>query len=315
MIPQGLPTEESLNKPFAAAPLKLSNTVSSSLQLTDYQKTIIAGSLLGDASLKQPTGNFKNSRLQMKHSLLQHEWIAWKAAQLISISGKKPFHIQEESVNIPNASSVLVNKTPKLNLKAHYQSRALKCLTDFQEELSTNNLLDFNKPWLFTHVNSLGLCVWWLDDGGLIGTGKRRGRISTHGFSDDSQVKLQQFLLTKFNIKTNLASQTTNNRTYKFLELSPKMLKRLLCLVLPHIPVGSMLYKANINYSVLNLQQHWIATMHELVRPELRDSLTQLVGPSPNLQPFAKTLLKDSYTPEAEVKLIKQPSQFIDIVT
>ncbi len=92
------------------------------------------------------------------------------------------------------------------------------------------------------------------------------------------------------------------------------MLKRLLCIIMPYIPVPTMLSKARLFFKRQSLQKHWVATMYELIKPELHADLLKLVGKKPDLIPYAQELLKSRYTVELTQQLIMKPSQFIDLV-
>lgn len=271
-----------LNQPFQKQPTRLPNKLAESLTLTLHQKKVLAGTLLGDGSLKKPEGSFTNSRFQMKHSVKQFEWIRWKGLQLWSISGKKPFSYQKE-IGPPiidiNTGQKAMNS--QFYSKLHFKTRALSCLTAFQQELSTNNQLDFSKPWLYKYLDEEALMVWWLDDGGKQGTGNRTGKLSTHGFPTDQLPYLQNVLLDKWGIQSTIQSSKVYTNTYFYLQLSPNNLKLLLLRIMRHIPVGSMLYKAILEYKDFESQQDWICTMFKEVKPELHDDLAKLIGPPP----------------------------------
>lgn len=274
--------ESKLNQPFQGNLTRLPNAVADALSLTPHQKTVLAGTLLGDGSLKEPMGNYKNSRFQMKHSIYQIEWICWKANQLLTIVGKKPFAYQRELG--PPVVDRTTGKKSKSNIlyeKIRFQTRALRCLSEFQKELSTDNKLDFSKPWLHKYIDEEALMIWWLDDGGKQGKGNRDGKLATHGFAPDQLPYLQSLLVSKWNINTTIQSATTDTNTYFYLQLSPVNLRQLLLRIMRHIPVGSMLYKAVLEYDDVTAQQDWVCTMFREVKPELHADLTKLVGPCP----------------------------------
>jgi hypothetical protein len=215
----------------------------------------------------------------MKHSIKQLPWLLWKEKQFTNITGRIPFHVQEETIKITNPITSVVSTTNKIYTKIHYQSRALVCLTKFQQEISTNNKLDFSKPWLHAYTTDISLMVWWFDDGGLIGKGNRKGKLSTHGFGFDLKnlYYLQNFLKIKWQISTSICSNTYNNTTYYYLQLNTKKLKRLLCIIMKHIPIKGMLYKALLIYDDPKLQQDWISTMFKEIKPDLHKGLKKLI--------------------------------------
>src|SRR6476619_4058802 len=83
--------------------------------------------------------------------------------------------------------------------KVHFQTRALPCFTRLHNEMYTNNKVDFTKDWL-KDLTALSLMVWWLDDGGKIGEGARKGKWSTQGWGLDGNNALKQILKEKWDI-------------------------------------------------------------------------------------------------------------------
>ncbi len=63
------------------------------------------------------------------------------------------------------------------------------------------------------------------------------------------------------------------------------MLKRLLKVVMPHIPVGSMVHKTFMCYKDKARQQDWIATMKKHLKPELHDEIPKLIAKYDKLGP------------------------------
>ena len=56
------------------------------------------------------------------------------------------------------------------------------------------------------------------------------------------------------------------------------MLKHLLRLIMKHIPISTMLYKACLTYKDPILQQDWISTMYQHVNPEFHSEIEKLKG-------------------------------------
>lgn len=157
--------------------------------------------------------------------------------------------------------------------------------------------------------------TWYLDDGGLMGTGNRIGKLATNGFSQEQSYQLAEFLYSKFQIQAKVYPNTYANKTYYYLQISTQQLKKLLCTIMPHIPVQSMLYKAYLKYTRLDLQQHWIAVMYELIKPELHSDLQKLVGFKPDLTQYARTLLNKNYSENLVQELVATASKFIDLIS
>lgn len=202
-----------LNSPYANQRTKLGKRESEALKLTPHQKSVLAGTLLGDGSLKQPNVGYANSRFQMKHSVKQLEWIKWKADQLANLASIKPFaHQLDRGPNMLDPTTGQKVKSTRMYDKLHFRTRALPCLTEFQEELLTDNVLDFSKPWLYKYVDELALMVWYLDDGGKQGKGNRDGKLATHGFALDQVELLRDFLSDKWGIHATIQTQTMEKK-------------------------------------------------------------------------------------------------------
>lgn len=227
----------------------LSKKQLSQISLSESCKAIILGSLLGDGSLKlyKP---YKNARFWIRHSWIQKEYWDWKIARLSEINTK-----QSNQVQSPTGYS----KQKKLL----FQSAALEKLTQIYNITYKNNRLYIKRKWL-NHMSTLSLAIWWLDDGSIIGNGKR-GVFCTDAFSKKDHQLLQRYLHISWKINTKLGIL---NREYKGhtkqiyrLYLNNQALKKFLVLIMPYAPIPSMIYKYCILYKDPNLQERWISEM------------------------------------------------------
>jgi LAGLIDADG DNA endonuclease family len=274
-----------LNKPYLNRRVKLKTKDADNITLSVDHKRVIASTILGDASLRRPSGKFKNSNIQIKHSKKQAEWLKWKADQIELISGRKPFCKQTETsyrINPDTGQKIYVldsNGKPKKYQKIRLSTRRLKCITEFHKEMTTNGELDFSKPWLFQYIDDRGLMIWWLDDGGLTGKENASGRLCTHGFKKQYLPYLQKLLKNKWNIETTIQKQTdvTTGGIYFFLGLSQQDVQKLLWIIMPYIPVAEMLYKTLPLYENVQAQKSWISTMYQRIQPGLHQDLTELL--------------------------------------
>lgn len=206
-------------------------------------KEIILGSLLGDGSLKISKG-YVNARFSFRHSLKQKEYFFWKVNNLRSISSKKCFWYQDDG-------------------KIRYQSLATKDLTELYYLTHRNEQFEINKKWLDL-LTPLSLAVWWMDDGSITGNG-RKGVFSTNDFNYKDQLTLSCYLKERWKIKTKIGiQQLSNEKYYRLCIYSSEELKRFLRIILPYIPIASMLPKVILLYRDLNLQQRWISEVCNL---------------------------------------------------
>ena len=214
-------------------------------------KEIILGSLLGDGSLRIHK-SYKNARFSFRHSVNQKEYFFWKAGQLKEISGE---------------SSIWRQKADGFGgEKLRYQSLALESLTELYRLTHKGNQLIIRRKWL-NELTPLSLAIWWLDDGSLIGNGKR-GVICTDPFSLKDQKTLARYFLKVWGVKTAIGkiSRRSNGKRVEYYRLwirSSEELKKLLRIILPELKIPSMLPKIILLYKNSKLQQRWISEIIE----------------------------------------------------
>lgn len=219
--------------------------------LSKHCEEILLGSLLGDGSLRihEP---YKNARFSFRHSLNQKEYFFWKTEQLKEISGE---------------SSVWQQKADGFGgEKLRYQSLALEPLTELYRRTHKGDQLTINRKWL-NRLKPLSLAIWWLDDGSLIGNGKR-GVICTDPFSLEDHKILARYLLKVWGTKTTIGkiSRESKGKHVEYYRLwirSSEELKKFLRIILPEIKVASMLPKVILLYKNSELQQRWISEIIE----------------------------------------------------
>lgn len=215
--------------------------------LSDQCKEIILGMLLGDGSLKihKP---YKNARLAFRHSIKQKDYFFWKVDKLREICSESCWWKQE-----PNGLG---------GEMLRYQSLALELLTEIHKLTYHHNKLVIKRRWL-NLLTPLSLAVWWMDDGSLIGNG-RKGVLCTDSFTLEEQKILAQYLLKVWKVKVAIGKITRERdgvikEYYRLWFRSTEELKKFLVIILPHISAASMLYKVSLLYKDSQLQQRWIS--------------------------------------------------------
>lgn len=213
------------------------------ISLSPSCKTIILGSILGDGSLKlyKP---YKNARFWIRHSWIQHEYWLWKVQQLSEIQTSKSNQVQ-----LPTGYSS--------HKKLLFQSSAKKELTQIYNITYKKNRIRIRRTWL-NHMSPLSLAIWWLDDGSIIGNGKR-GVLCTDGFSEKEVGTLQRYLAVVWKIEVQLGILNRNlggkSKKYFRLYFNTTSLKSFFRIIMPCIPVPSMIYKYCLLYKDTELQQ------------------------------------------------------------
>lgn len=220
--------------------------------LSDRSKEIILGSLLGDGSLRI-SKPYTNARFSFRHSWDQKDYFFWKVSELKEISGKSCWWRQDGPDGLGGR-------------KLRYQSLALESLTELYRQTHDKDKLVIRRKWL-NQLTPLSLTVWWLDDGSLIGHGKR-GVLCTDPFSHEEQKILARYLLKTWNVRVAIAKIVRvrggkRKEYYRLWIRSSEELKKFLRIILSYVPVGRVLPKILILYRDSQLQERWISEVVE----------------------------------------------------
>lgn len=217
--------------------------------LSDQCRAMILGSLLGDGSLKIHTG-YKNARFSFRHSLHQKQYFDWKVSMLKEISTEHcTWEQHDEGFS---------------NEKLRYQSAALESLTALYRLTHDQGQFRIRRHWL-NMLTPLSLAVWWCDDGSLIGN-TRKGVICTDGFPQEEVELLARYLQVVWKIHTHVGAAGAQGRRASYYRVwirSTEELQKFLRIILPNIPVSSMLPKVLLLYKDSQLQQRWISEVQK----------------------------------------------------
>jgi hypothetical protein len=220
--------------------------------LSDQCKEVILGSLLGDGSLKieEP---YKNARFSFRHSIRQKEYFFWKVERLKEISSKSCWWIQKRK----SLGEEMLR----------YQSLALPALTEIYKLTHRKNRLVIRRKWL-NKLSALSLMIWWLDDGSIIGNG-RKGVFCTDSFSYKEQKILKRYLkvVWKVNVHIGKIRRVRRGKEVEYYRLwlrSAEELKKFLRIILSFMKIKEMLPKVILLYKDSQLQQRWISEVSQL---------------------------------------------------
>lgn len=243
--------------------------------LSDRCKSIILGSLLGDGSLKIHKG-YKNAQFSFRHSAKYEEYFNWKAGELSEISSECSVWKQRD-------------KNAYGKDKIRYQSKALLELTKLYHLTQKRNKLRIRRKWL-NQLTPLSLCVWWMDDGSLV-SDTRQGVLCTDGFLyDDLLIVVKYFdKVWKLQWKIGKVSKTgPRSNQFRLWLRSSEELKKFLRIILPHLPVSSMIPKFLMLYKDPQLQERWISEMCMLSKFNRKEIVTCMDERKKNLTLFRK---------------------------
>jgi len=181
--------------------------------MSDHQKSVIVGSLLGDGCLKLAPHS-KNARLTMGHSITQLTYLEWKNNIL------KPF---SRGVKLDQKAKVKVIGNYTCNSKDFY-----KCYT-----IAHPDITYFYKKYVKNHkkhvindiideLDLIALSIWFADDGSVY-VDKRNGNvmcsIATNSFSYKEQLILVRALRRFFNGTIKIDKQGNIGRDDLYLRL------------------------------------------------------------------------------------------------
>jgi len=180
------------------------------LVVSNRQKEIIIGSLLGDAHITA------RGQIQFEQSTNQREYLLWKKDEL-------------ETISYRNVS--FVKRLDKRNRKetSSYRFWTRQFFQDLRKIFYFNNKKIVPKD---IQLTPLTIAVWYMDDGCF---SDNKYIISTDGFRLNDILFLQRLLLDTFNIKSSLKNGS------KIL-ISRISMKKFSLLIDPYI-IHSMRYK------------------------------------------------------------------------
>lgn len=177
----------------------MDNTVGS---LSQFQKSVIIGTVLGDGYLRQLPGR-KNTFLEINHCLQQKQYVDWLFEVLSNICLSSPKSYQGNGER--QAYRFFTRQHP-------YLTKLLKRFYNHKRKVVPDNL----------KVDWTVLSVWYMDDGSKCGD--YSFYLNTQQFSMKDQLKLIK-KLRKMNLKARLNKDKQYHRI-RFLQESTTLLKK-----------------------------------------------------------------------------------------
>nr|AYQ94215.1 hypothetical protein [Borodinellopsis texensis] len=251
---------EAKKKNFPSIQTNLSRKRLSNLEMPKECLEVLLGTLLGDGSLKI-NKNYKNARFSMRHAERFYSYFKWKVDKLKSLASYNAVHLQQVSKGSDG-------KTPINEVKRYrFQTLTKEVLTKLHSIVTVKNRLKIQRSWL-NHLTPLSLMCWWLDDGSLIGNG-RKGIICTDSFSRSEVEILRKYLQVVWKIETTVSIRKIKEKSNRNIEermvfrlsISTTPLKDFLRIFLQYIPTKEMIYKVCLLYNDYELQQRWISEL------------------------------------------------------
>lgn len=190
----------------------MDNTVGS---LTQLQKSVIIGSILGDGYLRV-LPNRKNAFLEINHSVKAKEYVDWKYSMLKNIVVSPPH--ERESNKWKKAYRFFTRQHPELTelLKSFYKNK---------RKIIPKSL----------ELDPIVLAVWFMDDGSK--TKKGDVYLNSQGFSLKDQKRLI-YLIRKMGIRARI----NKDKRYYRIRILKESIPGLNRIIEPYI-IPSMKYK------------------------------------------------------------------------
>lgn len=173
--------------------------------LTEEQKQIVVGCLLGDGTMRIKT----NALLEINHSVEQKVLVDWVYTQLQEFVGTAP----------------KARKGNGKRIAYRFTTRSLPVFTTFYQQFFLNK-----KKIIPTNLmlSPLTLAVWFMDDGN-----KSRSSIylNTQRFSLEEQALLQKLLLEQWGIEATL----NKDKCYWRIRIRVSSIEKFVSLIKPHL--------------------------------------------------------------------------------
>ena len=189
----------------------MDNTVGS---LTQYQRSVIIGSLFGDGYVRTIPGR-KNAFLEINHSIVQKNYVDWKYDVLKSISGSPPKAREGNEGRI--AYRFYTRQHPELTRLANlFYQKGKKVVPKI-------------------HIDSVSLAIWYMDDGSKCRDSDVYLNTQQFTFSD------QQYLL-EILASLGIFARLNKDKNYFRIRLLKESIPKLKDLIEEHV-IDDMRYK------------------------------------------------------------------------
>lgn len=193
---------------------------------TDRQKSLVLGSVLGDATLTAAP-NSNSVYCSMTHGSKQLEYLMWKLREL------SPYVICKTAKR--------TGQHPGGGYSTVYSSRTIAhpWLTSTYPLCYPNGVKIVSLEWL-NQIDEFALAVWFMDDGSL---NKRYGTmvLCTNPFDYNQHTLMQQWFYDRWGIETKLEPRRNNQY---MLRINASIAGKLREIISPHI-IPPMRYKVN----------------------------------------------------------------------
>lgn len=201
--------------------------ISCSLELSNEQRDVLIGTLLGDGHL-ETQNNGRTYRLKIEHTIRQRAYVEWL------------FHLFEKWVRtapVIRSREVLFRGKIKCYERIGFATLSTGSFRFYAQQFYQDGKKIVPKlihRWLTPRA----MAVWYMDDGSIKSNEHKSVFLNTHSFQDIDLNRLQQALESQYGIKSTLRIQKGGKQIY----LLSETVKVFLQLINPYI-LESMRYK------------------------------------------------------------------------
>lgn len=193
-------------------------------KLTDYELSILVGTILGDSCVRYVHSKCKYPSLTFTHCVQQEEYFLWKVDKLNTL-------ISSWNKYVDNS------KFSKSGYKFQCVGKNMKCLVDIYNIFYPNNAKHIPITFIEKFFTEISLYCLYMDDGSY----DRKGNsyiLNTQCFTKDNLQEFTHFLNVKFGLYFNIKS---DNSLYLQHE-SNEIFEEILC---KYNECNTMTYKYN----------------------------------------------------------------------
>lgn len=194
----------------------MDNTVGS---LTQLERSIIIGSILGDGYLRIVSGR-KNALLEINHSITQSAYVDWKYSRLKELCKSGP----------------VIRKSNGTRIAYRFTTRQHPELSELHRLFYINDIKMIPDSLV---LDPMMIAVWYMDDGSKCR--ESDVYLNTQQFSEIDQKKLINLLRIM-----KIESSLNRDKTYQRIRINKSSLPRFFEIISPYV-VPSMAYKLSYN--------------------------------------------------------------------
>jgi hypothetical protein len=209
-------------------------------KLTYEEEQILLGTVLGDANLNRPIKSMTSGTTgSLEQGISQKLYLEWKYSKLQRFLS--PIVYKERLHNVRKV----------MEKRCYCKFRTFECLNLYYTMFYDENNKKYLSEKTLSLLDSLGLAVWFMDDGSKTNSGGYY--LHTNSFSKENQEFAIKILENRFKLKINLHKTTKGSFIMYISARSAKQFERL---VSPYI-IDSMKYKLHnkvYKYNMIEIQ-------------------------------------------------------------